>query len=360
MKHYHRHLHPKHNRHFLFRSFIKLFILWAALFYLGLSIITYILTQDARISFEQLLRPRYFIVLFLTPLGIFILAGIISRLSFRQVGNPVIDILNGIDEVAKGNLNTQIDESGARYFRTLARSLNHMISELARAEQQRRNMTADIAHELRTPLHIIQGNLEGMLDGVYEPTPENLNAMLDETHLLTRLVSDLQTLSLAEAGQLPLHPTRFAVADLLNDVAASFASRAAGQKVTLQAKCETEVELNADYDRLDQVLSNLVTNALRYTPEGGSITLTARADAEQQVVITVVDNGAGIAPEDLPYIFDRFWKGDRARTRDGAGSGLGLAIARQLVRAHGGSIDVKSQIGQGTTFTISLPNVEES
>ena len=358
MKHYHHHPHPKHNRHYLFRSFFKLFLLWAALFYLGLSIITYFLTQDARISFEQLLRPRYFVLLFLVPLGIFILAGIIGRLSFRQVGNPVIDILNGIDEVAKGNLNIQIDESGARYFRALARSLNHMISELARAEQQRRNMTADIAHELRTPLHIIQGNLEGMLDGVYEPTSENLNAMLDETHLLTRLVSDLQTLSLAEAGQLPLHPTRFAAVDLLNDVAASFASRAVAQKVTLQAQCETEVELNADYDRLDQVLSNLVANALRYTPEGGSITLTARVDAEQ-VIITVADTGAGIAAEDLPYIFDRFWKGDRARTRDGAGSGLGLAIARQLVRAHGGSIDVKSQVGQGATFTITLPLTSE-
>ena len=354
MKHYHRHLHPKHNRHYLFRSFIKLFFLWAALFYLGLSIITYVLTQDARISFEQLLRPRYFVLLFLVPLGIFLLAGIIGRLSFRRVGNPVIDILNGIDEVAKGNLNIQIDESGARYFRALANSLNHMISELARAEQQRRNMTADIAHELRTPLHIIQGNLEGMLDGVYEPTPENLNAMLDETHLLTRLVSDLQTLSLAEAGQLPLHPTHFPVADLLNDVAASFSSRAAAQKVTLQAKCETEVELNADYDRLDQVLSNLVANALRYTPESGSITLTARVDAER-VIITVADNGAGIAAEDLHYIFDRFWKGDRARTRDGAGSGLGLAIARQLVRAHGGSIEAASQVGQGTIFTITIP-----
>ncbi len=329
------------------------------LFYVGFSVIAYFLAQDADISLEKLLSPRFFGLVILIPLALFILVGIIGRASFRKVGNPVIDIFDTIDEVARGNLNTQIDETGNRYFRTLARSLNHMISELARAEQQRRNMTADIAHELRTPLHIIQGNLEGMLDGVYEPTPENLNAMLDETHLLTRLVSDLQTLSLAEAGQLPLHPTRFATADLLNDVAASFSSRAAAQKVTLQAKCETDVELNADYDRLDQVLSNLVANALRYTPEDGSITLTAQATAEQ-VVITVADNGAGIAAEDLPYIFDRFWKGDRARTRDGAGSGLGLAIARQLVRAHGGSIEAASQVGQGTTFTISLPNVEES
>jgi len=187
--------------------------------------------------------------------------------------------------------------------------------------------------------------------GQYYGFPFDMDQPIGE---LGEVQRDLQTLSLAEAGQLPLHRTRFTAADLLNDVAASFASRAAAQKVTLQAKCETEVELNTDYDRLDQVICNLVANALRYMPEGGSITLAARADAEQ-VIITVADNGAGIAAEDLPYIFDRFWKGDRARTRDGAGSGLGLAIARQLVRAHGGSIEAASLLGQGATFTISLP-----
>jgi two-component system OmpR family sensor kinase/two-component system sensor histidine kinase BaeS len=354
----HHHHPPKHKRHFLFRSFIALFGILSLLYFIGLSITTYLLSENTSISLQFPPRIRFFIALFLIPVVIFLLAGVIGRLSFRRLGAPIINIMTAIDEVSKGNLDTQVGEIGPRYFRNLAHSFNRMTGELARAEQQRRNMTADIAHELRTPLHIIQGNLEGMLDGVYEPTPENLNAMLDETHLLTRLVSDLQTLSLAEAGQLPLHPTRFPVADLLNDVVASFSSHAAGQSVTLQANVETTVELNADYDRLDQVLSNLVANALRYTPEGGSITLTTRADAAQ-VIITVTDNGAGIAPEDLPYIFDRFWKGDRARTRDGAGSGLGLAIARQLVRAHGGSIEAASQVGQGATFTITLPITSE-
>jgi len=210
---------------------------------------------------------------------------------------------------------------------------------------------------LRNPLHIIQGNLEGMLDGVYEPDEENLSATLDETRLLARLVRDLQTLSLAEAGQLPLHPTRFRVSDLLADVAASFAVQAAEQKIQLQMDVAENVrplELYADYDRLDQVLSNLVSNAMRYTPANGQIRLAAEAIAGS-VRISVADSGAGIPAEDLPYIFDRFWKGDPARKREsGAGSGLGLAIARQLVRAHGGELQVESEPGKRTIFIIEM------
>jgi signal transduction histidine kinase len=197
-----------------------------------------------------------------------------------------------------------------------------------------------------------------MLDGVYDPTPENLTAILDETQLLSRLVTDLQTLSLSEAGQLPLHPTRFLVIDLLADVVTSFSTYTADQKVELQTNCDPLIMLFADYDRLDQVLSNLVVNALRHTPPGGRIFLKAHS-LSGNVNITVSDNGSGIPAEDLPFIFDRFWKGDRARTRDGVGgSGLGLAIARELVHAHGGDIEVSSQPGQGTTFTIRIPFVE--
>ncbi len=230
-----------------------------------------------------------------------------------------------------------------------------MVAELERAEQQRRNLTADIAHELRTPLHIIQGNLEGMLDGVYQPTAENITDTLDETRLLARLVDDLQTLSLAEAGQLPLHPTRFLLADLLTDAAAGFESRAAAQSVDLRVNVTTpSPELNADYDRLIQVLANLLANALRYTPENGQITLRGET-AQDGVRITVSDTGAGIPAEDLPYIFDRFWRGDKSRARTEGSSGLGLAITKQLVLAHGGTISAESQPGKGTTFAIELP-----
>lgn len=301
---------------------------------------------------------RLGLLLCLLPLFFFFMAGALGRLGFRRFGRPFAQIMAATDAVAQGDLAVRMDEDGPEPVRAMARSFNHMTSELARAEQQRRNLTADIAHELRNPLHIIQGNLEGMLDGVYEPNRETLGATLEETRLLARLVADLQTLSLAEAGQLPLHPTQFLVADLLTDVAASFAPRAADQQLTLATRVDPlGLTLLADYDRLDQVLSNLVSNALRHTPAGGSIYLEA-ANAGDQVRLTIRDTGPGIPAEDLPYVFDRFWKGDRARTRDGSGSGLGLAIARQLVRAHNGSIDVASPPGSGAVFTIQVPRAE--
>ena len=346
---------PEHNRRFIFMGFLTLFGGLFVLFLIGLGLVIWLAAGEHPQDFHHSYDGRGFFVLCLVPLLFFLLASALGSLGFRRFGKPIGEILFGIDAVARGDLSIRLKEKGPRPLRALARSFNHMTSELARAEKQRRNMTADIAHELRTPLHIIQGNLEGMIDGVYEPTPENLNSMLDETRLLARLVEDLQTLSLAEGGQLPLHPSQFQVADLLVDVATSFSAQAAEQGVDLQTETDgLSAELMADYDRLDQVLSNLVVNALRYTPPGGKITLRATEETDL-VCITVNDTGAGIPAEDIPYIFDRFWKGDRARTRTGMGSGLGLAIARQLIRAHNGNIEVCSQLGQGTTFSIELP-----
>jgi signal transduction histidine kinase len=234
-----------------------------------------------------------------------------------------------------------------------------MASELQRAEQVRRNLTADVAHELRTPLHIIQGNLEGVLDGVYEPTPAHINDTLEETQLLARLVDDLQILSLAEMGELPLQRERVDVRGLLADVATSFGGQAAAAGVALQVTTPDDAlkpAVTADAGRLDQVLSNLVANALRHTPTGGVITLSASTQ-DGSVQIVVADTGSGIPAADLPYIFDRFWRGDRARA--GAGSGLGLAIARQLVLAHDGRIEVSSTEGIGTAFTVTLPHADQ-
>jgi two-component system OmpR family sensor kinase/two-component system sensor histidine kinase BaeS len=261
------------------------------------------------------------------------------------------------DSVAGGDLSVRVRENTPGELGQLTRSFNHMIAELERAEQQRRNLTADVAHELRTPLHIIQGNLEGILDGVYEPSPENITSTLDETRLLTRLISDLQTLSLAEAGQLPLHRVNFSASDLLSDVATSFAALSADLHVNLRVETRGDADrlgLYADPDRMDQVISNLVANALRYTSAGGTVTLWAEP-LQDGVRLGVEDTGAGIPADDLPFIFDRFWRGDRSRTRsDGASSGLGLAIARQLVQANGGKIYVESQPGFGTRFTIEM------
>ena len=343
----------RHARRFVLAGYLASFLAFALV--TGVAVSFLALLFSGRLPATVNGGRHVGLLLCLLPLGFFFLAGALGRLGFRRFGRPFAQIMDATAAVAQGDLTVRMDEQGPQPVQAMARSFNHMAGELQRAEQQRRSLTADIAHELRTPLHIIQGNLEGMLDGVYQPNSEMLSATLEETHLLARLVADLQTLSLAEAGQLPLHPTRFAMADLLADVTASFAPHAAAQQIELVWEDNSRgALLQADYDRLDQVLSNLVSNALRHTPAGGSIDLQATTE-DDQVRITVRDTGSGIPAEDLPHVFDRFWKGDRARRRDGSGSGLGLAIARQLVRAHGGSIEVASPPGRGAVFTVQLP-----
>lgn len=278
--------------------------------------------------------------------------------TFRRVTTPLANVMAAADAVATGNLSVRVPERGGDAFARLAHSFNQMVTELERNDQQRRNLTADVAHELRTPLHIIQGNLEGILDGIYEATPDHINATLEETRHLARLVDDLRTLSLAESGQLPLVRAPVNVQDLLSDVVVSFGAPAESKGIELQVTGNDETKelwIEGDAGRLNQVLSNLVMNALRHTPAGGQLTLAAERQGDH-VRITVCDTGEGIAPEDLPFLFDRFWRGDRARTHtEGVGSGLGLAIARQLVQAHRGQITVESEVGRGTSFSITLP-----
>jgi len=305
--------------------------------------------------------PRLFVFLGAVcgfPLLIVLIIGAIGSVVFRSLGTPLASIMAAADAVADGDLSTRVEEKGPGEFRRMAYSFNRMTEELERADQQRRNLTADVAHELRTPLHILQGNLEGLIDGVYQPTPEHIQVMLDETQMLSRLVEDLQTLSLAEAGQLRLQEEPVDIAELLGDVKTSFSGpmEAAGIDLVVQiVGLPDELTVMGDAERLDQVLNNLMGNALRHTPAGGSILLKAAA-TPGEIQITVRDTGEGISPEDLPYVFNRFWRADKSRQRQsGTGSGLGLAIAKQFVQAHGGHISVESQLGSGTTFTIDLP-----
>jgi two-component system sensor histidine kinase BaeS len=284
--------------------------------------------------------------------------------AFSGIARPLADVVTAAEAVAEGDLSVRVSTRGHGDFDQLARVFNHMVEELEAADRQRRNLTADVAHELRTPLQIIQGNLEGILDDVYEPTEEHISATLDETRLLARLVDDLRTLSLAESGQLALVREPIDVAELLADVQTSFSGQAETAGVELRVDVDQSagpMTLVGDLGRLDQVLSNLVANALRHTPSGGTIGLSAQL-LDGGVRLTVSDTGEGISPEDLPAVFDRFWKGDRARSHaSNAGSGLGLAIVQQLVHAHGGRITVESEVGKGTTFTMELPaNLEQS
>ena len=293
------------------------------------------------------------------PFILIVLAIVILFNLYTRFGKPLEQLFKAINSIEAGDLAVRVPENNSDMFSDLIKRFNKMVGELERAEQQRRNLTADIAHELRTPLHIIQGNLEGIIDGVYQPTSEHINNTLDETRLLARLVNDLQTLSLAETGQLPLHPTRFLLTDLIADLTSSFSAQAASLGIDLKTNLTNpSQEISADYDRLNQVLSNLVSNALRHTPSGGRVAIETESvtGEKRSVRIQVKDTGAGISSEDLPFIFDRFWRGDKSRS-DRVHSGLGLAITKQLIQAHGGEISVQSDgvPGKGTTFIIELP-----
>ncbi|HMS00165.1 MAG TPA: HAMP domain-containing sensor histidine kinase [Anaerolineales bacterium] len=342
---------PKQRRH-RFVLIVIFLIITAFLFVGGIAALLYLL-------FSQYtnIRNIWFLVCGAPVVLVVILFFIVFNLYLR-FGKPLEEFFKTINAVEEGNLSARVPESNSDMFSDLIKRFNKMVGELERAEQQRRNLTADIAHELRTPLHIIQGNLEGIVDGVYQPTPEHLNNTLDETRLLTRLVNDLQTLSLAETGQLPLHPTRFLLADLIADLTSSFSAQAASLGIDLQSHiADPKQELSADYDRLNQVLSNLISNALRHTPQGGKISIEVESiegNANYQLRITIRDTGSGISPDNLPFIFDRFWRGDRSRS-ERTHSGLGLAIAKQLIHAHGGTIEAQSESGKGTTFIIELP-----
>jgi two-component system OmpR family sensor kinase/two-component system sensor histidine kinase BaeS len=277
-----------------------------------------------------------------------------------RISRPIRGLTVAAQSLAAGRLDVQVPGASVREIDELARSFNRMARSLEDADRQRRQMTADIAHELRTPLAVIKGRLEGMQDGIYAATPEQIERLLNESALLERLIDDLRLLALAEAGQLPLYFEPTDLAALLERAAATFADQAARQHVALQVEAQPALpEAQVDPQRMAQVLANLVGNALRYTPAGGTICLRARSQGTQALVVEVADSGQGIEPEHLPHVFERFYRADRARVRMGGGAGLGLAISRQIIVAHGGEITVQSTPGKGTAFVLRLPTCQE-
>ncbi|GAA2229345.1 HAMP domain-containing sensor histidine kinase [Streptomyces amakusaensis] len=240
----------------------------------------------------------------------------------------------------------------------LAAAFNDMAEHRARLEAQRRAMVSDVAHELRTPLSNIRGWLEGAQDGVAEPDEAFVSSLLEEAVQLQHIIDDLQDLAEADAGALRLHPEPLRTAELLAQVAAAHQGRADTAGVALRVAPPGSAPvplLHADPVRLRQAVGNLVSNAVRHTPPGGSVTLRAYADGERLLALEVADTGQGIAAADLPHVFDRFWRAEKSRNRRTGGSGLGLAIVRKLMEAHGGSVGVTSREGEGTVFTLRLP-----
>ena len=273
----------------------------------------------------------------------------------RQITGPVRRLAAATTDIAGGKLDSRIENTGSDELGQLGQSFNSMAATLQRQEEERRSMLADIAHELRTPLSVLRGNLEAMLDGLLEPRHEQLSVLHEQSVALSRLIDDLRTLSLAAEGHLELHRQPTDVAELARRVVGEMEAGAKEREIALSVEAPEGLPRPAlDSDRIGQVLRNLIDNALRYTPASGRVRVTVRPQAEG-VTVTVSDTGAGIAREDLPHVFDRFYRADGSRTRATGGSGLGLAIVKQLVEAHGGEVRAESDPGRGSVFSFALP-----
>jgi signal transduction histidine kinase len=276
---------------------------------------------------------------------------VVAGRAFRRFAAPLADVMEAAGTLAEGNYGVRVVERGPPDVRRLAHAFNEMATRLQAHEATRRGLLADLAHELRTPLAVVQGNLEGLLDGVYPRDDAQLAAVLEETRVLSTLIEDLRTLALAETGALTLHRESVDPGVLLHDVVAAFQPKAAAARVVVTTACAPSVPaVEIDPIRIRQVVTNLLTNAVQHTPPGGSVHVGCEWHAGRgELSLSVGDTGAGIAPDDLPHVFDRFYK-----SKDSRGSGLGLAIAKQLVVAHGGAIDVTSELGKGTTVRFTL------
>lgn len=279
-----------------------------------------------------------------------LLAGLLTR----GIVAPVRRLTQATQAIAAGNLDARAPVHGHDEIAELSQTFNAMSASLQRAEQARRAQTADIAHELRNPLSVLQGTLEALADGVYEPTPDNIEPALDQVRTLNRLVGDLRTLALADAGELRLERQPLNVNRLLERAVEAHRDPLAEKGITLEYVAAHVPDVHADYDRLNQVVGNILSNAARYVPDGGSVRLTARA-VQDGVEVAIADNGPGVPDADLPRIFERFWRGDPSRSRATGGSGLGLAIARHIIVAHGGRIWAAPTPGGGLTVAFWLP-----
>lgn len=288
--------------------------------------------------------------------GVGLLVAILLSITLDR---PIRELTQAARQIQAGNLSQRVNVRGDDEIGLLARTFNQMAEALEKAEQTRRTMTADIAHELRNPLAIQRAHLEALIDGVYPLSVASLQTILEQNHLLTRLVEDLRTLALTESGQLSLEKTIVGVEQLITRITDTFQAQATERQIRLSLPDWSKdgmalLEISGDPTRLEQILGNLLSNALRYTPTGGEIKIGIE-DTGEQVKIMVEDSGPGIPEADLPYIFERFYRADRSRSRSEGGSGLGLAIARNLALAHGGWLEAANSSQGGAVFTLTLP-----
>lgn len=287
----------------------------------------------------------------LAPIVVFVLAALVVRFVIRT-WLPVRRLIDAAGNLADGDYSIRVESVASPTIRPVVASFNQMAWRLEQADEQRRRLLADVGHELRTPLTVVRGEIEAMLDGVHQPDEPHLELLLEEVAVMERLLGDLRTLSLAEAGALALHAEPTDLAALIADVGEAHRRSAAerGVRITVDVS-DNGGDLLVDPVRIREVLTNLVVNALRAMPDGGALLLRGRSTADR-VIVEVGDTGSGIEADDVDEVFERFRKGSTS-----SGSGLGLTISRDLVEAHGGTIALESAPGVGTTVRVTLPRV---
>jgi signal transduction histidine kinase len=339
---------PRMRARFMTRMFV--FALTALTFF---SVFVWLVVSVVTGIFNTLTggAPNAFVIVGAVLLALFIFFG--ARGAGR-IARPIGDLIEAAEHVERGDYTTRLRARGPREVKKLANAFNAMSARLQGSENERRRLLADVTHELRTPLTVIQGNIEALIDGVHPADETHLSAILGETHVISRLIDDLRTLSTAEAGALALHREMTDIGALARAAVAAFDAQAHGAGVTTHVDVYGAPTADVDPVRIREVLTNVAANALRYTPSGGSVTADVRA-GDQFVEIRIRDSGAGIAPEALPHIFERF-----THASDSPGAGLGLAIAKSIVTAHGGEITATSTLGQGTEIRFTLPRAIET
>lgn len=285
----------------------------------------------------------------------FIAALLAAGLLMRNVIAPLRELTRTAQRIAEGDLAARARVQGRDEIANLAQTFNAMTANLQRAHEMRKAQTADIAHELRNPLTVLQGTLEALADGVYEPTPNNIQPALDQVRTLNRLVDDLRMLAQADAGELRLEKQPLDLRVLLNRAIEAYREPLAQKGVALHLALAEHLPLvKADYERLTQAINNILNNALRYVPAGSEVRVMLEVQ-DSGALIRIADNGPGVPPEALPRLFERFWRGDLSRSRATGGSGLGLAIVRHIIEAHGGRAWAEPTPGGGLTIAVWLP-----
>ncbi len=285
----------------------------------------------------------------LATLVVVVAGGWLLRGLVRRTWSPVRDLIGAAGRLADGDYSARVDERSSAAMRAVGSSFNAMAERLEEADEQRRRLMSDLGHELRTPLAVIRGEIEAVIDGVHDGGPEHMESLLDEVEVLERLIEDLRVLTLSEAGKLPLQTEHADLMKVVEDVATSYRPTAAASGVEILVKASAGVDLEMDPVRIRQALTNLVVNSIRAMPGGGRITLRVIVE-DDRMATAVIDTGPGIEPDRLEKVFGRFVKSE-----DSPGSGLGLSIARGLTRAHGGDVEIIASGPDGTTASLWLP-----